>query len=42
MKGSQRSGASKRIQEELNYSERQIERIREVSLTDLTNRLYGR
>ena len=41
MSGNLRSGASIRLQHELNYSERQIDRMREKALKTLTVLLFG-
>ena len=42
MTGNQRSGAAARLQCELNYSERQIERLRSKALSRLSLMLFGK
>lgn len=42
MNGSRKSGATARLQESLNFSERQVERIRSCSLSRLTHLLFGK
>lgn len=42
MNGSRKSGATARLQEELNFSERQVERIRSRALSRLTHLLFGK
>ncbi len=42
MQGNQKSGASARIQIKMNYSPRQVERLRQKSLERLMFNLYGR
>jgi hypothetical protein len=42
MNGNQRSGAAARLQCELNYSERQIERLRSKALSRLSLMLFGK
>lgn len=42
MRGNQKSGASARIEVKMNYSPRQVERIRQKSLERLMFNLYGR
>ncbi|MDF2672433.1 MAG: hypothetical protein K0R09_698 [Clostridiales bacterium] len=42
MHGNQRSGASARIEVKMNYSPRQVERLRQKSLERLMFNLYGR
>lgn len=42
MSGNQRSGATTRLQAELSYSDRQVERLRHKSLTRLSILLFGK
>jgi hypothetical protein len=42
MSGSQRSGAAARLQSMLNYSDRQVERLRSKSMSRLSVLLYGK